>query len=37
MSDWLEPLWNLFSPKGALQEQLSDGNPSTPTYSLKVI
>jgi len=33
MSDWLEPLWNLFSPKGALQEQLSDGNPSTPTYS----
>ena len=33
MSDWLEPLWNLFSPKGALQEQLQDGNPSTPTYS----
>jgi LPXTG-motif cell wall-anchored protein len=33
MSDWLEPLWNFFSPKGALQKQLVDGNPSTPTYS----
>ena len=33
MSDWLEPLWNFFSPKGALQKELVDGNPSTPTYS----
>ena len=33
MSDWLAPLWNFFSPKGALQKQLQDGNPSTPTYS----
>ena len=33
MADWLEPLWNLFTPKGALQEQLQDGDPSTPTYS----
>ena len=33
MADWLEPLWNLFTPKGALQEQLQDGNPSTPMYS----
>jgi len=33
MSDWLEPLWNFFSPKGALQKQMDDGNPSTPTYS----
>ena len=33
MTDWLEPLWNLFTPKGALQQQLDDGNPSTPTYS----
>ena len=33
MADWLEPLWSLFTPKGALQEQLQDGNPSTPTYS----
>jgi len=33
MADWLEPLWNLFTPKGALQEQLQDGNPATPKYS----
>ena len=33
MADWIEPLWSLFTPKGALQEQLQDGNPSTPTYS----
>ena len=33
MSDWLEPLWNFFSPKGALQKELVDGNPSTPSYS----
>ena len=33
MSDWLAPLWNFFSPKGALQQQMDDGNPSTPTYS----
>ena len=33
MSDWLAPLWDFFSPKGALQEQMQDGNPSTPTYS----
>jgi hypothetical protein len=33
MSDWLEPLWNFFSPKGALQKEMDDGNPSTPSYS----
>ena len=33
MSDWLAPLWNFFSPKGALQKEMDDGNPSTPTYS----
>jgi len=33
MSDWLEPLWNFFSPKGAQQKQMENGNPSTPTYS----
>jgi len=30
MSDWLEPLWNFFSPKGALQEQLQNGDPTNP-------
>ena len=33
MSDWLEPLWTFFSPKGALQKEMDDGNPSTPSYS----
>ena len=33
MSDWLEPLWTFFSPKGALQKQMDDGDPSSPTYS----
>ena len=33
MSDWLAPLWNFFSPKGALQKEMDDGNPSTPSYS----
>ena len=33
MSDWLEPLWKFFSPKGALQKQMDDGDPSSPTYS----
>ena len=33
MADWLEPLWNLFTPKGALQSELQDGDPSTPKYS----
>ena len=32
MSDWLEPLWNFFSPKGANQKQMDNGNPSKPTY-----
>ena len=33
MSDWLEPLMSFFSPKGALQKQMDDGDPSSPTYS----
>ena len=33
MSDLLAPLWNFFSPKGALQKEMDDGNPSTPSYS----
>ena len=33
MADWFQPLWDLFTPKGALQEQLQDGDPASPTYS----
>ena len=33
MSDWLEPLWNLFTPTGAQQKQQDNKLPSTATYS----
>jgi hypothetical protein len=33
MSDWLEPLWNLFTPTGAQQKQQDNKQPSSATYS----
>lgn len=33
MSDWLEPLWNLFTPNGAQQQQQDNKQPSSASYS----
>jgi len=33
MSDWLEPLWNLFIPSGAQQKQQDNKQPSSASYS----
>ena len=33
MSDWLEPLWNLFTPNGAQQKQQDNKQPSHASYS----